>query len=94
MVGVLAVPREHDKALVGENICQPQHTSITVDQVWYTLIISGRAGGAAGRERMKITARRRETLLVQRRVEMLYGTGHTVEIRCAARVVGDWDETP
>ena len=55
-------------------------------------VISGRAGGAAGRERSKTNARQREMLQVQRYAEVPYGTGQTAEICCAARVVGAWDE--
>ncbi len=55
-------------------------------------VISGRAGGAVGRERAKTNARQRETLQVQRQAEIPYGTGRTAEICYAARVVGNWDE--
>jgi hypothetical protein len=55
-------------------------------------VIWGRAGGAVGRERAKTNARQRETLRVQRQAEIPYGTGHTAEIRCAARIVGKWDD--
>jgi hypothetical protein len=55
-------------------------------------VISGRAGGAAGRERAKTNARQRETLRVQRQAKIPYGAGRTAEICYAARVVGNWDE--
>jgi hypothetical protein len=55
-------------------------------------VISGRAGGATGRERAKTNARWRETLPVQCQAGFSYGTRSTAEICCAARVVRDWDE--
>jgi hypothetical protein len=62
-------------------------------RVRFTILDIGARWGAAGREKPKTSAKRREALPVDHEAEMSHRATDNPSIACAARVVGRWDET-